>query len=223
MPGLIRRLEALADAVNGARVEALGSLLDCADRDGDAGDAMVLAASRFPALGRDLDRAARELTGDGLDLARHYRNLAAAAALVFTVAAAPACNLGAETGDDTDSGDTDADTDTDTDADSDADADADADTDTGDCDNDEYSGQFTQLNALVWNNCGFADTFWEAVIITLDAEGKVESVDLDYSGSDGQYVQEIIDCYSELLAGSTFPCLAGEELWFYPATPGVPD
>jgi radical SAM superfamily enzyme YgiQ (UPF0313 family) len=220
-PGLIRRLEALADAVNGARVEALGSLLERAAGDLGADDVVARSAARFDAIHRELDRAARELAGDGLDLARHYRNLAAAAALVFTVAGAPACNLGAETGDDTDIADTDADSDTDTDADTDSDADTD--TSTTDCDSDEYSEQRMQLSDLVWGNCGFADAFWEAVIITLDAQGKVESVDLDYSGTDEQYVQEIVDCYTELLAGSVFPCLAGEELWFYPTIPGVPD
>ncbi|HUT79019.1 MAG TPA: cobalamin-dependent protein [Polyangia bacterium] len=223
LPGLVRRLQALADSVNGARVEALGSLLERAEGDLRADDVLMLVSARFAAIGRDLDRAARELTGDGFDLARHYRNLAAAAALVFTVAAAPACNLGGAIGDDTDVGDTDADTDADTDTDTDADTDADTDTSTSDCDTDEYYEQYVQLSDLVWGNCGFADTFWETLIITLDAAGKVESVDLDTSSDDEEYVQEIIDCYLELLTGSVFPCLAGEEIWFYPATPGVPN
>jgi hypothetical protein len=216
------RIRAVADEINRARVAALEDLLAAAEAGEEADHCLERASARFDALKRRLTVLAADLEGrsaPGSGLARHYRNLAAMAALMFAVAGTPLSCYQASTASGNDSSG-DVDSDIDTDVDSDSDSDSDSDTDTEECTDDEYWVEYSALETLIWDNCSFWDLLPE-VLVTLDADGVVADVVLPaYEDVDPlpAWVEEMIACYLELLAGEEFPCLAGEEIWI---TPGV--
>jgi hypothetical protein len=272
----VRQLRRLGDRINRARVDALEALLDVSEQGGSIDAEIERSGRRFAGIHGELDRLEQALTssGTGLRLSRHYRNLAAAAALVFAVAV-PACHHvgvidGGDPPEDTDgSADSDVDVDSDSDADSDSDSDAnecqfncvnpvlcetvdgnvhdetpcpddsdvccdwisdtdsgsdtDTDTDTDGCPEDDYWEDVSELESLVHDNCDF----WEHeadVLIHLDDDGEV--VDVEIQGGQGEtdgWQDVLAECYLELLEGEEFPCLAGEQIWIYGITGGVPE
>ena len=111
----------------------------------------------------------------------------------------------------------------DTDTDADSDSDADTDTDTSECSDDEYWQDFSELEELVFDNCDYWDHEPE-ILIHLDDNGEVADVEIEggYGETEG-WEDVLAECYLELLEGEEFPCLAGEQVWIYPYTMGIPE
>jgi len=245
-----QRARGLVDAITAARVDAARELLAAAMSGTDASEVIARAAARFRAQRREMDAVARLLQGvepnERGRLARHYRNLAAAASLVFTVAGSAACNqhrvLGdsgsdsgssagpdtaatASGGDDGTHGGADDGTGGDSESSTEDDPDVKLDVmgETSDSTGCDASEDRSRLNDLVYDNCGFYDGPCSiSVTVTLDANGRVQAVQVDEMSGEcpSDWLDETTACYLELLEGEEFPCLAGEEVWIGEVFPG---
>ncbi len=248
-----RQARRVVREVNTCRVTSLRSLLDAAESGGSTDDiirAAAIASGEHSALIDELSAQLVARAGKNSNLARRYRNIAAAASLIFTLSTAPGCydssgmdedeekedsgiprdsdtSTGADSDTDTDT-DVDSDTDTDSDTDSDADIDADSDTDT-DTENCDYYDDRDRLIELVENNCEWIEREYEFdfVAITIDEQGKATQIEIlpysTYSDSEEipEWVDEMKECYVELLADEEFPCLDGQTIRIHEQLGGI--
>jgi hypothetical protein len=235
-----RKAHDLIAEISAARIDTARQLLAAAVSGDDGSEAIAQAAARFAAQRREMEDIARLLQGaagqEHSGLARHYRNLAAAASFVFTVASGAACSQHRVVGDSDDgAGSEDAATDSGADGETGGD---DGDTnDDGSSEGEESTDDGVRLDVggdtsdppecdpwedearlrdLVFNNCGFWDgTCYISVLVSLDEEGRVAGIEISDWGGDcpTDWMDETTACYLELLAGEEFPCLAGEEVW----------
>ncbi len=213
---------------NVVRLQALRALVD-ACRTGVSAEAVIREAARSfsgsHAALRDIGRELTSLTGPGSRISRHCYNFAAAAALLFALAQAPACDLPPENYRviPEDGGDG-SDADTDADADGDTDIDSDTSTEPAEACPEEYS----ELWGLLDDNCEQDEEDSPVhVRVLVDTSGQVEDVDiLSFAEEQGDdepaWAKEMAACYEELLAGETFPCLADADLEMWIRDWGTP-
>jgi radical SAM superfamily enzyme YgiQ (UPF0313 family) len=222
------RTRELVLRINKSRLDALRSLIDAAEENFYASDIIRRYEIVFGDYVKQLMELSDELVamaGPGARLSRHCRNFAATAALVFALSGTQGCGLtdasepeSGQAGDTDTDADTDTDSDSDTDSDTDTDSDSDSDAGDGECSESETDEDMDELTGLIQQNCVTDGEDEQAEVhIALDENGGVETIEITTSqeeppAENPDWVEEIVECFNELLKDEVFPCLAGEDL-----------